>query len=70
MKRKYTEIKLLTIRQRLLSALKSLRKRSVVPFEYYTNIRVQLEVCNEMIKLYREQENLNGKNNQNTQVNH
>lgn len=68
MRRKHTEIKILTVRQRLINALKSLRNKPVVSFETYTRIRVQIEVCNELLQMYRNRETLNATTKDDTQI--
>jgi hypothetical protein len=63
MERTETEVKILTLRQRALTALRILRAKKVVQMAEFFRIQAYLETCNELLFLCRQHkrrmENLN-----------
>lgn len=53
MRRDFTEVKLLTIRQGYRDALDRLLRKGLIPFEKAAFYRQQIEVCSEMLAEYR-----------------
>jgi hypothetical protein len=53
MKRSQTEIKLLTLRQKLKSAIDSVKARKVIDFYLFEKLSIRYQTCNEMIEIYR-----------------